>query len=336
MGGGAGAQAPTPNGERSDASGLLDHNVEPWAGHTDTGDDMATQLGTAEGGEGLTLPAEGGAALETTAAETTAPGAGMPYLPGMGGGAGAQAPTPNGERSDASGLLEQNVEPWTGEADGETAEPGTAAGGEGLALPFFPGQAVPEQAHAEVQEPATAALLAEEAAVVWAERTAKNEHETEREIEAEEPTEKQSVSEHAAVATALPITLGDDDSSLAWDVAGAAFAPLLWAASTEDEADITVDGPATADEGTWGPAAEPSFTTWQPSRTGEAAATPASAALASATLACSTEDVPPDPEEEPPAEAPDEEAPARGAADLLVQERDLWGASDAEGLGAII
>ncbi|MFI9274618.1 WXG100 family type VII secretion target, partial [Kitasatospora sp. NPDC052896] len=80
-GGGTAAQTPTPGGERSDASGLLGNDAKPWTGSTDVGDDMATHLGTAEGGEGLTLPTE-----------TTAPGAGMPHLPGTGGGTAAQTP----------------------------------------------------------------------------------------------------------------------------------------------------------------------------------------------------------------------------------------------------
>ncbi|MFI9274619.1 hypothetical protein ACIGXM_28510, partial [Kitasatospora sp. NPDC052896] len=320
---------PTPGGERSDASGLLEHTTEPWTGEADG---ETAETGTTAGGEGLTLPIESTAPESALTGETATAGEGMPYLPGTGGGTAAQTPTPGGERSDASGLLEHTTEPWTGEADGETAETGTTAGGEGLTLPFFPGPFLPEGEHARHRRTATVGSQSvEEAAAVQAESDSGHA------AEAEEPTEREHASEHAA-AIALPPTAGDDDSTVAWDVAGAAFAPLLWAASTEDEADVTADGPATADEDTWGiPASnKPSFTTWQPNRAGEAAASPAAAALAGATLACATDDIPPDPEEEPPAESADEEAPARGAADLLVQERDLWGSSDSEGLGAII
>ncbi|MGW2252587.1 WXG100 family type VII secretion target [Kitasatospora sp. NPDC001660] len=329
-----GAQAPPVNSERSDASGLLEHDAKPWAGSTDVGDDMATHLGTTTGGEGLTLPIGAG-----TAHEATAPAAGMPYLPGMGGG--AQAPAVNSERSDASGLLEHDAEPWTGAADGETAESGTAAGGEGLAMPFFPTPVGSgREQRDDRREAAAAALLAGEAAAVWAEGVAMPGTET----EAQETAEAAAGTPAAELATAalpsatisLPEVVGDEESGAAWDVAGAAFVPLLWAASAEDEADVTADGPATAEEGTWGTAAaEPAFTTWQPSPAGQAATTPAAVALAGAALSCATDDIAPEPEEET-AEAEEAEAPARGAADLLVQERELWGTSDSEGLGAII
>lgn len=159
---------------------------------------------------------------------------------------------------------------------------------------------------------------------------------TDSAVEAAVPAEEGRASEQASAGIPVPATAGDDGPETAWDVAGAAFAPLLWAASAEEEADVTAEGPATADEGSWGvAAAEPSFTTWQRNRTGEAAATPAAAALAGAALSCSTDDIASEPEPEP-AEAADEETPVRGAADLLVQDRDLWGTADAEGLGAII
>ncbi|MFF2141673.1 WXG100 family type VII secretion target [Kitasatospora sp. NPDC058190] len=331
---GGGAQAPPVSSERSDASGLLDHDAKPWAGSTDVGDDMATHLGTTTGGEGLTLPVGAG-----TAHEATAPAEGMPYLPGMGGG--AQAPAVNSERSDASGLLENDAEPWTGAADGETAESGTAAGGEGLALPFFPTPVGSEREQRDDRrEAAAAALLAGEAAAVWAEGVAVPGTGTEAQKTAEAtvgtPAAELATAALPSATISLPEVVGDEESGAAWDVAGAAFVPLLWAASAEDEADVTADGPATAEEGTWGTvAAEPAFTTWQPSRASEAAATPAAVELAGAALSCAGDDIAPEPEEEP-AEAEEEEAPARGAADLLVQERELWGTSDSEGLGAII
>ncbi|MEU9133296.1 hypothetical protein AB0D08_35280 [Kitasatospora sp. NPDC048540] len=344
LGSGTGGQPTTTNNERSDASGLLEHNADPWAGSTDVGDDLATHLGTATGGEGLTLPT-GTPGLH----EATLPGTGMPFPPGLGSGSAGQPTTTNNERSDASGLLEHNAEPWTTGTGGEAAETGTAAGGEGLTLPFLPVEAAaaPERERdgdRERREAGAIALTVGEAAALWAgsaTRPGKPGPEDGAEAgpaaAAEDPAEEGAGTEQAPAAVALPAAAGDGEPDTGWDVAGAAFAPLLWAASTEEEADVTAEGPATADEGTWGvpAAAEPSFATWQPNRTGEAAATPAAAALAGAALSCSTEDIAPDPEEEP-AEAAQEEAPVRGAADLLVQERDLWGASDAPGLGAII
>jgi uncharacterized protein YukE len=137
MGGGASSAQPHgAGGERSDASGLLDANGEPWAGSTNLGEDIGHHLGTTAGGEGLALPND---QLATTPAGEALTGEGMPYLPGMGGSASSAQPHgAGGERSDASGLLEAAAEPWTGEPGvGEQigGPEGAAAGGEGLTLP---------------------------------------------------------------------------------------------------------------------------------------------------------------------------------------------------------
>ena len=61
----------------------------------------------------------------------------MPYLPGM-GGSGTPGAGVSGERSDASGLLDSNGEPWTGPPDAgeEVGSPlGAESGGVGLAFP---------------------------------------------------------------------------------------------------------------------------------------------------------------------------------------------------------
>ncbi|MFF3110894.1 hypothetical protein ACFVSN_17085 [Kitasatospora sp. NPDC057904] len=155
MGGGAAGQnAP---GERSDASGLLDANGEPWAGSPVTGEEVGSPLGTAAGGAALDLPpvktadldgpglglpdaqaAPGATVLPGfgeaggAAGAAEAPGMGMPMMPGMGGGAAGQnAP---GERSDASGLLDSDIEPWADELDAAEEEitAGALAGGPGL------------------------------------------------------------------------------------------------------------------------------------------------------------------------------------------------------------
>ncbi|MFD9596452.1 hypothetical protein ACFWA9_27425 [Kitasatospora sp. NPDC059973] len=88
-----------------------------------------------------------------TATESSLPtgmgGAGMPFMPGMGGGAPAGRGDGSGERSDASGLLTPSTEPW--EAGAESGEPeagsgtGAAAGGEGLTaggVPLVPAAGV--------------------------------------------------------------------------------------------------------------------------------------------------------------------------------------------------
>ncbi|PWI42168.1 hypothetical protein CK485_25770 [Streptomyces sp. ICBB 8177] len=60
---------------------------------------------------------------------------GMPMMPGM-GGAGAAANQAGNEPSDASGLLEPDAEPWTGDPVVADEVDGSAqAGGEGLGLP---------------------------------------------------------------------------------------------------------------------------------------------------------------------------------------------------------
>ena len=133
--GGMSGQPNAANGERSDASGLLDASGKPWAGATNLGEGIGNHLGTAAGGEGLTLPTE----QPVTAAGSTGTGGtgeGMPYMPGMGGMSG-QPNSANGERSDASGLLAASAEPWAGEpvVGAEVGSGhGTAAGGEGLGL----------------------------------------------------------------------------------------------------------------------------------------------------------------------------------------------------------
>lgn len=151
LGGGAAGQAAGHNGERSDASGLLDASGKPWAGATNVGADIGNHLGTAAGGEGLSLPTEHapglgaeealpgeGAGTGTGVGTDGALGEGMPFMPGMGGSAAGQAASGhNGERSDASGLLAASAEPWAGGTalDGEVGGHGAAAGGEGLGLP---------------------------------------------------------------------------------------------------------------------------------------------------------------------------------------------------------
>ncbi|MQS18136.1 WXG100 family type VII secretion target [Streptomyces kaniharaensis] len=149
MGGGAPGQ--NASGERSDASGLLDANGEPWAGSPLADEEVGSPLGTAAGGAALDLPpvrtadldgpglgAPGASVLpgfgETggAAGGAEAPGMGMPMMPGMGGAAAGQnAP---GERSDASGLLDSDIEPWADELDAveEEITAGALAGGPGL------------------------------------------------------------------------------------------------------------------------------------------------------------------------------------------------------------
>ncbi|MER7752796.1 WXG100 family type VII secretion target [Kitasatospora sp. NPDC097643] len=86
------------------------------------------------------LPA--GAATESALPAGLA-GAGMPFMPGMGGASNRSENA--GERSDASGLLTPSAEPWETGTEQEEREAGSdtgaAAGGEGLTVggvPFLP------------------------------------------------------------------------------------------------------------------------------------------------------------------------------------------------------
>ncbi|WP_233290423.1 WXG100 family type VII secretion target, partial [Kitasatospora sp. MBT66] len=110
-------------------------------GEEAAGEELQDGAGTATG-----LPV--GAATES-GLPTGMGGAGMPFMPGMGGGAPAGRGDGSGERSDASGLLTPSTEPWeAGAASGEPeagSAAGAAAGGEGLTaggVPLLPAAGV--------------------------------------------------------------------------------------------------------------------------------------------------------------------------------------------------
>lgn len=111
--------------EPTDASGLLDASAEPWEGEALTGgDDIGSELGASAGGEGLTT-------------------GGMPYLPGTGGmGAAGAGRDATSERTDASGLLDESVEPWEGDEDTGTDEVGAPEGAL-PGVPYLPGFGTP-------------------------------------------------------------------------------------------------------------------------------------------------------------------------------------------------
>jgi len=106
--------------ERSDSSGLLGGEDEPWRS-----DALADEMvpGAAAGGQGLVgmeSPEEAEAAGESP----------YPYIPGMGGL--GQGPA-GAERSDSSGLLGGEDEPWLEEGLEDIIVAGAAAGGAALA-----------------------------------------------------------------------------------------------------------------------------------------------------------------------------------------------------------
>ncbi|MFJ3793422.1 WXG100 family type VII secretion target [Kitasatospora sp. NPDC090091] len=112
---------------------------------TGQGDGEETGTGTTDGlREGAPLGLTAGTATESGLPAGFG-GAGMPFMPGMGGAPAGRGADGSGERSDASGLLAPSSEPWESGAAGEDHEAGSAdgaaAGGEGLmagGLPFLP------------------------------------------------------------------------------------------------------------------------------------------------------------------------------------------------------
>ncbi|WP_333766855.1 WXG100 family type VII secretion target [Streptomyces sp. IBSBF 2435] len=107
---GGGGQSAAGGFDRSDASGLLDPNAEPWTGEYDPASGEPVAAGTAPAGQGgLDLP---GALSQEPEAVVQGGAPGM-MMPGMGGGAPGGAGREEGTSSDASGLLAPSADPWT-------------------------------------------------------------------------------------------------------------------------------------------------------------------------------------------------------------------------------
>ncbi|MFJ6703756.1 MULTISPECIES: WXG100 family type VII secretion target [unclassified Streptomyces] len=327
MGGGSAAGAGLSS-EPSDASGLLDPSTEPWEGDTSVGDgEVGSELGAAAGGEGL-----------GTAAGAEGQGAaGMPYLPGMGGMGGATGGRDAAaERSDASGLLEPDTEPWEPEETSESEEVGSPEG----VLPGVPfllgfGEAGP------VSRPDTARRGTESGAPAEAEATADEPAETAETATATSgapvmigsdglPVAGKEVGDGdaadggadnggadggAVVARPLPGD-GEEDFS-AWETAAgaAAFVPLLWTlprqGRTEPGTDEDEDRLAHEPRGTW-----------QPERNAAQSAPPPNAVAPFVSFHDTPAAEPEEAEAEPEGET---EESSRGIADLLVQEEGAWG-----------
>ncbi|MGV9704812.1 hypothetical protein [Streptomyces sp. NPDC003483] len=310
MGGGsAGGSGLTS--EPSDASGLLDPSTEPWEGDAALADgEVGSELGAAAGGEGL------GAA----AGEQGPGGMGMPYLPGMGGMGGAPgARDAAGERSDASGLLDPDTEPWEPEEAPESGEVGSPEG----ALPGVPyllGFGGP----AAAGRPATAG-----SGIGGGEPAEATSGEPEGAAEAAGTGPAPSGAPVMIGSDGLPLPAADtgavvprplpgdgEEDFSTWDVAAGAgaFVPLLWTLPRQGQA-----RPGTGEDED-GLAHEPRGT-WQPERQGAGTAPDPSAV----TPFLSFDD---EPEAGEPESDPDEEGAEetpRGAADLLVQEESTWG-----------
>ena len=372
--GGAAGQTADP-AERSDASGLLDGDVAPWDGSADVGDDVGSPLGAAPGSgrlDGLAAPdaedAEPAAGAALSAAEPAADD-GMPYLPGTGGGAGRSGGA-DGERSDASGLLEGDADPWQGEPD--VAEEvgsavGTAAGA--AALDLLAAGAVSAAAH-EAQHEAQherhpAEYLVEAEPIAWAhlpesvearpasaatEETAATEGTEGTEVVLLEAEEAVAVADDRVALVGQAEGEGTEESAAAWDAAGDSLIPLLWGlVNGEEERDVLSSGYATAEEGTWtgqpgspvvdpaGDPDDPGWATWRPNRAPSPGGLTerAMAATSALSASCSADASDEVLEMEEP-EEPEEPAPSRSIADLLVQDGDTWGSTGREDSDALL
>ena len=153
MGGGAGSSLAS---EPSDASGLLG-GEEPFSSDSPlTSDDLGSLSGAAPG---------------AGVGDEAAAGDGMPYMPGMGGGAGQ---TSTSDPSDASGLLGDESEPWAEPESTVGDEIGSANGAEAATaaeeMPFMPGTGGLGQAGAQgAEERSDASGLLAEADRSWTE-----------------------------------------------------------------------------------------------------------------------------------------------------------------------
>ncbi|MFJ5639729.1 WXG100 family type VII secretion target [Streptomyces sp. NPDC093223] len=322
MGGGSAAGAGLSS-EPSDASGLLDPSTEPWEGDTAVGDgEVGSEIGAAAGGEGL-----------GTAAGAEGPGAaGMPYLPGMGGMGGATGGRDAAaERSDASGLLEPDTEPWEPEETPESEEVGSPEG----VLPGVPfllgfGEAgpvsrpdtgrrgtesgAPAEAEATTDEPAEAATATSGAPVMIGSDGLPVAGDGAGTGEGAGAGTGDGADGDTVVARPLPGD-GEEDFS-AWETAAgaAAFVPLLWTlprqGRTEPGADEDEDRLTHEPRGTW-----------QPERNAARSA-PSPDAVAPFVSFDDTPAAEPEEDEDEPEEA---EESSRGIADLLVQEEGAWG-----------
>ena len=362
--GGAPGQAGDPNGERSDASGLIDGDADPWEGEPDVGEDVGSRLGAAAGGSGLDgldsglSGTDGGTGLGSTDGDEA--GEGMPYMPGAGGAPG-QTGDPNGERSDASGLLEGDADPWQGEPD-SAEEVGSALGtvAGAAALELLVAGAVTAAAGAVEHEqlpPAQVPVAAE--ATAWTgppegvEAAAEAEQPTAAPESVVEPIEEAAVPSPDEPVAPTGQAEGESlEESAAWDAAGESLVPLLWGlVNSEEERDVLSSGYATAEEGAWtgqptGPVTvanadgdpdDPGWATWRPNRAPSPGGLTERALAATSALSasCSTDAFDEVAESEEPDE-PEQAAPSRSIADLLVQDGDTWGSPGWEDSDAIL
>ncbi|NUL07438.1 hypothetical protein HRW07_30315 [Streptomyces lunaelactis] len=308
MGGmGAAGGAGNASGERTDASGLLDPSTEPWMAEESADDEVGSPTGAAAGEEGRGL-------------------SGMPYLPlgaaHAGAGAGAGGAREEGERPEASALLEPDAEPWAGEAEQPDTEVGSATGaapGEAvLTAPAIGSDGLPVPV-----EPVAPPLAVPASAAQRTERSGERSAAVVPPSAGAEEGGGALPDNHVRVPPRPAADDGEEEDISAWETGAGAFVPLLWALPGER---VRAAEEPDEDEGE-GEGEQRS--TWQPDRsvTGTAGAV---STVVPEMLSCGEggpEELE-EPEETAEAEQGDEaeEAPAgRGIADLLVQDESAWG-----------
>ena len=333
MGSGAGPQA--FGGEPSDASGLLGRESEPWSeAELPAGD----EVGSADGAEAAN-PAEEE----------------MPFMPGMGGGAQAAASSTD-EHSDASGLLAEGDEFWT-EGDEEYSP---EVGLDNAAVVVGAAQAAWIGAGAAVAEPGPGEDKAEAAgyeAAGYEEFFEPGDGEGEFAEFAEPDGDGDEEHGQDAGAERVPVvgTDGSDEDLSGWDLAGAAADAALftlgaWATRRRgrDDEDETSARIVSSEQEAWlgedialpdydeDADALPGAATWRPNR--ESGGLTESARISNGML----RSAPPPKNYDPvaaaaaAAEAHEAERTAvqqaevdekwqRSTADLLTQDRDMWG-----------
>jgi hypothetical protein len=346
MGTGSGAGQAVGATDPSDSSGLLSADGEPWAEPETTAGD---EIGSSDGAQA--------AAAESEPAEE------MPMMPGMGvgqGGSGQQGD----ERSDASGLLAAETQPWiegepehseeVGANNGAAHVGETALGAAAAAALIGAGAALAASAPAEQEQAAAEQSPVEEAALAEPVAAA------EEEYEYDDGFEEEDGAGHEHDANRVPVIGADasDDDLSGWDLAGAAADAALftlgaWAnrrrrgedetfartVSTEQDAWLGEDAdlPDAVDEAD----ALPPASTWQPKRdfsgSGESrpmagagtmmrsAAPPPDYDPAAAAAAAAEAQEAEEAERQAALEAEEEEKRKRTPADLLTQDPDMWG-----------
>ncbi|MEU6174063.1 hypothetical protein ABZ832_19345 [Streptantibioticus parmotrematis] len=296
--------------ERSDASGLLAPDAQPWSPEAEPGGDRPV-VGAQDGvGEGeLTVALVGAAA---GVASVAAWGAGVPEDD-------AERDEHRRHHDDGAAVV---LLPFAEEEDdapaasGEVYGPADPAGGDPQAAGPVPPVAADAEAEAEADS-----------------------------SEDDDPYQRELPDDQVALT---PPGESDAEDTTAWDAAGSSFVPLLWSVPAEDEQEVRAPGYASEDEATWtggapvdGEADGPRLSTWRPSRAAPAApGEPVLSAVPLRSFAGDPSLLAAEPAAQEPVEdeedGAEEEQPGRGIADLLVQEGDTWGSAASDGSGAVL